>query len=261
MGNHCMQDTHNFKGMIHIHTTYSYDGTLSLPDFVNLVINRNIDFIVLTEHAEDFDDKKMQLLVSDCNKVTTEDFLVIPGLEFNSNGIHILGIGIERYINAPNPEELIQKIHENNGLAILAHTADYKNIPYVKLKDVDMIEIWNPRYGERLSPSIKSIKISHKFRTMRKTYMVSGGLDFHSCEDLVPLYQIVSASRLTKKDILDSMKRGEFTTTKGFIEVPPLKDPVVTINGVIYLFAFVQCIPNMSKKIIRKIYKVFTSEL
>ena len=65
-----MQDTKNFKGIIHIHTTYSYDGTLSLPDFVNLVKKRHIDFIVLTEHAEDFDDKKMQAFVNDCCKTT-----------------------------------------------------------------------------------------------------------------------------------------------------------------------------------------------
>ena len=68
-------------------------------------------------------------------KPPDEYFLVIPGLEFNiNNEIHILGVGIEKYINESDPEELIRKIHENNGLAILAHTADYKKIPYDKIK-------------------------------------------------------------------------------------------------------------------------------
>ena len=246
-----------FKGIIHIHTTFSYDGTLSLSDIVQLAKNRDIDFIILTEHAEDFDDNKMQLLINDCNAATNEDFLVIPGLEFNSNGIHILGIGLERYINGTDPEELIRQIHENNGLAILAHTEYYKKIPYEKLKDIDLIEIWNPRYGERLSPSIKSMKILNEFRTMRKTFIASGGLDLHKLRDLVPLYQVVSADRLTKKDVLLSLKRGEFFTTKGFIEFPPLGDPAITMTGFIYLFAFVQFVPNISKKIIRKIFKMF----
>ena len=251
-----MQDTKKFKGIIHIHTTYSYDGTLSLPDFVNLVKKRQIDFIILTEHAEDFDDKKMQLLINDCNKVTNEDFLVIPGLEFNCNGIHILGIGIENFFYDMDPETLIRKIHENNGLTTLAHTAAYKKISYETLKDVDFIEIWNPRYGERLSPSIKSIKIFHEFRTMKKTFIACGGLDLHKHEDLVPLYQVVFAGRLTQKDILDSLKRGDFITTNGLIALPPLNNPSIIMTGLIYLFAFIQFVLEISKKIVRKIYKM-----
>ena len=253
---HNMRDTKKFRGLIHIHTTYSYDGTLSLPDFVQLVKTSHYDFILLSEHAEDFDDKKMQILINECRKATSEDFLVIPGLEFNlNNQIHILGIGIEKFFNEEDPEELIRKIHEYNGLAILAHTEYYEKIPYEKLRDVDLIEIWNPRYGETLSPSIKSMRVLGEFRTMKKTFIACGGLDLHKVEDLVSLYQVVYASRLTQKDILDSLKKGEFITTKGFIRLPPLKDPTVIMTGLIYLCAFMQFIPNISKKIMRRIYK------
>jgi hypothetical protein len=252
-----------FQGLIHIHTTYSYDGTLSLTDFVNLVKAKRYDFIILTEHAEDFDDKKMQFVIDECKSATDESFLVIPGLEYNINDeIHILGIGIEKYINERDPEKLIRKIHENNGLAILAHTAEYKKvIPYKKIKDVDFIEIWNPRYGEKISPSIKSIKILHEFRKMKNTYMASGGLDVHKLEDIVPLYQSVFSARLNQKEILDSLKRGEFITTNGFIELPSLKDPAITMTALIYLFAFVQFIPNITKKIMKKINKMYKRNL
>jgi hypothetical protein len=205
----------------------------------------------------------MQLVINECRNEcrneTHEEFLVIPGLEFNINDeIHILGIGIEKYIAEPDPEKLIQKIHENNGLAILAHTAEYKKIiPYTKLKDLDFIEIWNPRYGERLSPSIKSIKILYEFRKMKKTYIASGGLDLHKREDLVPLWQSVFSARLNQKEILNSLKKGEFTTTNGFIRFPPLKDPPITTTVFLYLFAFVQFIPNIAKKIIKRIKKIY----
>jgi hypothetical protein len=252
-----------FRGLIHIHTKYSFDGSLSLPDFVNLVKNNRYEFIILTEHAEDFDDKKMQIVVSECYKATNEDFLVIPGLEFNiTDEIHILGIGIEKYFYERDPEEIIRKIHENNGLAILAHVADCKKkIPYAQLKDVDFIEIWNPRYGEILSPSIKSIKVLREFRKMKKTYSASGGLDLHKLRDLVPVYQIVSSQRLTQKDILSSLKRGEFTTTNGLINFPPQKSPSVTMTAIIYLFALVQFCFNLSKKILSKISKMFKRHL
>ena len=259
-----MKDTQKkFRGLIHIHTTYSYDGTLPLTDIVIQVKNRRYDFILLTEHAEDFNDEKMQSFVDECTKVTNENFLVIPGLEFNINDeIHILGIGIKKYIHERDPEILIRKIHENHGLAILAHTAYYKkDIPYAQLKDVDFVEIWNPRYGERISPGIKSIKILREFRKMKKTFIASGGLDLHKLRDLVPLYQIVFSERLTQKDILSSLKCGDFTTTNGFIVLPSLKEPTPALAAVMYLFAGMQFIPRIMIKISVKTYKLFKRHL
>jgi hypothetical protein len=256
MMNQTQQDNKKFRGLIHLHTSCSYDGTMSLPDVVNLGKKKHMDFIIVTEHAEDFDDKKLQILVNECEKASAKEFLVIPGLEFNCNGMHILGIGIEKYIQGTDPVALIQKIHEDDGLAILAHTAYYKNIPFEKLMDVDIIEIWNPRYGETLSPSVKSMKIIHTFRTMKKSFKATGGLDFHKAEDLVSLFQVVFSARLTQKDILGSLKRGDFITSNGFIELQPLKDPSIIMTGIIYLLAFIQFIPEVSKKILRKIYKM-----
>jgi len=259
MMTHNTQDLKKFKGLIHIHTTYSYDGTMPFADFVHHAKNKNYDFVIITDHAENFDDTKMQVFVNECKKATHEDFLVIPGLEFNiNNEIHILGIGIENYINEPEPEELIRKIHENNGLAILAHTIVYTKIPYAQLNDVDLIEIWNPRYSERLSPSIKSIKILHEFRKIKKMYIASGGLDLHTFDDLIPLYQSVMSTQLNQKEILNSLKHGEFTIIHGSIEFPSLNEPGISLTGFIYLFAFIQFIPKISKKIIRKIYKMCT---
>jgi predicted metal-dependent phosphoesterase TrpH len=256
MSNQTEEETKKFRGIIHIHTTCSYDGTCSIPDFADLAKKKHYNFIALTEHAEDFNDKKMHTLVHECKRASCEDFLVLPGLEFNCNGMHILGIGIEKYINSINPDELIQKIHENNGLAILAHTAYYKDIPYEKLKTLDIIEIWNPRYGETLSPSIKSIKIFRKFRTMKKSYGAAGGLDFHKTQDFVSLYLVVSSDRLTQKNILESLKRGDFSTRNRFIELSSRIDHSILLTGIIYLLACIQFIPDISKKILRKIYKM-----
>ena len=100
MANFVSSDKKIFAGIIHIHTAYSHDGMLSLPDFVELAKKKHINFMLLSEHAEDFDDKKMQIFVNECEKITKDGILVIPGLEFNINDqIHILGIGIKKYIN------------------------------------------------------------------------------------------------------------------------------------------------------------------
>jgi hypothetical protein len=246
-----------FRGIIHIHTTYSYDGSLSLSDVIDRAKKRRYDFVMLTEHAEDFDAKKMQMLVDECTKSTNENFLVIPGLEFNMNNeIHILGAGITTFIHERDPEIIIRKVHENGGIAILAHTADYrKEIPYAQLKDTDLIEIWNPRYGERLSPSMKSLRILCEFRRRKRTCCASGGLDLHTLHDLVPLYQIVLAERLSQHDILDSLKQGKYSTTNGYIELPALQDPTPFVTILIYICAFLQFIPRIIMKTVARIYK------
>ncbi len=85
-------------GLIHVHSEYSYDGTLSLEELVSLCKEGEDRFVILTEHADDFYDSKMDMLVDECKKLSTKDFILIPGLEFNCEGMHILAIGIEKFI-------------------------------------------------------------------------------------------------------------------------------------------------------------------
>jgi predicted metal-dependent phosphoesterase TrpH len=258
MANFVSSDKKIFAGIIHIHTAYSHDGMLSLPDFVELAKKKHINFMLLSEHAEDFDDKKMQIFVNECEKITKDGILVIPGLEFNINDqIHILGIGIKKYINKKNPKEIIQAIHEDNGIAILAHVVIYKTIPFDELKDIDFIEIWNPRYGEKLSPTLKSMQIFNKFRKMKKSCIASGGLDFHKSNDFVSLHQEIFAFKLTSDVVLESLIKGDFVTTKGLIKIPALKKIPITTLGLIYIFASIQYVLTICYKILRKIYRIF----
>ncbi|OPY37227.1 MAG: PHP domain protein [Methanoregula sp. PtaU1.Bin006] len=246
-----------YRGLIHIHTIHSFDGTLPIADFAALAKSKGYAFVILTEHAEKFDDTKMKVLFDECLRASDDSFLVIPGLEFNIHDeVHILGLGISTYIDEKDPDALIRKIHENNGVAILAHTAEYrKAIPYARLKDVDIIEIWNPRYGEIFSPSRKSIKILQEFRKMKTPYYASGGLDLHTIRDFVPLHQIVYSERLTPEEIIGSIKDGAFISTNGFVKIPAFREPSCSMTGLIYLLAFIQFIPNVLKKAIKMINK------
>jgi len=247
-----------FKGIIHIHTTFSFDGKLSLPDVIVLAKKRNLDFIVLTEHAEDLDDKKMQLFIRECHTASTDTFVVIPGLEFSiDNQVHILAVGIEEYFYEKDPCVLIRKIHHARGLAILAHTAAIKKRSFNDLSDLDLIEIWNPRYGEWLSPSIRSLKILYEFRRMKKGIIASGGLDLHKSRDFVSLHQEISSPSLTREAILSAIKRGNFITTNDFFTLPSLEKPAIALIIYICILSFIQSIPNNGKNILKKILKIF----
>jgi len=49
----------SFEGLMHIHSRYSYDGFFSLEELSELSKSRGYNFIVLTDHADDFDGEKI----------------------------------------------------------------------------------------------------------------------------------------------------------------------------------------------------------
>ena len=40
----------DYAGAIHIHTDYSFDGNVKMPDVVRSAKNAGLDFIVITDH-------------------------------------------------------------------------------------------------------------------------------------------------------------------------------------------------------------------
>ena len=161
----------DIKGLIHIHSSYSYDGIFSLEELSELAKSKECSYIILTDHADDFTEKKMKSLVNECNRLSDTDFVLIPGLEFTCGGMHILAIGITEIIFESDLIKLIDRIHDKGGLAVLAHVVIYKNIPYGKLKNIDGVEVWNTRYEGRFSPSLKSLGILKSFRKKQKSFM------------------------------------------------------------------------------------------
>ncbi len=124
------------KGALHIHTTLSSDGTLSLNQVKNLLQKKGFDFAIITEHSQDVNRQTFSYLASECKNRSDKSFLFIPGLEFNSaGGLHILGIGIEGFMDEEDPAEIIKEIHIKGGLAILAHPSEETWQEVLKLKD------------------------------------------------------------------------------------------------------------------------------
>jgi predicted metal-dependent phosphoesterase TrpH len=92
-------------GVLHIHSTYSLDGTLSLAECHQVFRNRGYDFMAVTEHGQDLDADKMKRFVDDCLALSDQNFCVVPGLELEfyreTKKTHILAIGITNYVQLP----------------------------------------------------------------------------------------------------------------------------------------------------------------
>ncbi|HNR13570.1 MAG TPA: PHP domain-containing protein, partial [Thermodesulfobacteriota bacterium] len=91
-------------GLLHIHTTYSYDGRITLDDISSIARSKGHGFLLLTEHSDDFSPRKMEALREHSQRLSDKDFVIIPGLEVNCDlGRHLLAVGVTRYISEEKP--------------------------------------------------------------------------------------------------------------------------------------------------------------
>jgi processive 1,2-diacylglycerol beta-glucosyltransferase len=131
----------------HIHSNYS-DGKLTVPDIIDFYGEHGFDCICITDHLADPSrllGKLAELANCTLGQEQVQEYfaviererqrawrrykmLVMTGIEFNKDGYtrktsaHLLGIDLKSPIDASlDIPELIEKIHEQGGLAVASH--------------------------------------------------------------------------------------------------------------------------------------------
>ena len=66
-------------GVLHVHSTYSYDGKESLLSLRNFLVEKGISFCCLTEHTDYLTLEEAQRFAQECRALSTGTFLFIPG--------------------------------------------------------------------------------------------------------------------------------------------------------------------------------------
>ena len=124
-----------YIGNLHAHTTHS-DGRNSYQEMINEAKDLGFSFIAITDHNTIGQD-----IMVLCPK--EKEILCIIGEEVSTTEGHMLAIGIKEIIpQGLTPEETIERIHEQNGLAIPAHPAAGNGISISRIKElsVDAVE-------------------------------------------------------------------------------------------------------------------------
>ncbi len=154
-----------FLADFHVHTDMS-DGQIPLRQVIDLYGSHGFGAIAITDHiAEEktFIGKAAIHLEKVLTRETFPGYLaalkdegarawdqyrmvVLPGFELSKNSInnwrsaHLLGIGVSEYLPADaDTVELIQKIHEQQGLAIAAHPVHTRKV------EKQTYELWDRR--------------------------------------------------------------------------------------------------------------------
>ncbi|MCD6367943.1 MAG: ATP-grasp domain-containing protein [Candidatus Aenigmarchaeota archaeon] len=245
-------DQRHIKGLFHVHSNYSHDGKLSLTEIKKLSIKNGYKFVILTDHAEDFDQKKWMKYVKECKKLSDEKFVFIPGMEISSyDGPHIILVNPKRYTNSKILTNVVEYVKKNKIFWGIAHIreSDWKILESIK-EPPSFIEVWNSKYHGYSTSLSNLIRFRRFYRTSYHTIGICGN-DIHDWKKrLISLY-LEYEGELSYEKILNKIKNEKFICS--------YKSSVFFPNGEFYT-SFNQFVKSClfrkvkSNKPIRKLY-------
>lgn len=208
------------KGVVHMHTTYSYDGKESLYSLRDFLMEKGIHFCCLTEHTDKMTVEQARVFVQECKALSGSQFLFIPGYEVPYKKAHILLIGAEVFLGQYADASMLQTWSSKSALTILAHPVRNRFKVDQEMENVlDGVEIWNQQYEGKLIPRTRSKKLLRRLQQKKPKLLATGGLDFHRIEHFgSPLYTL-ELDHLTQDAVLKALKEGRYSFGTRSVEV------------------------------------------
>jgi predicted metal-dependent phosphoesterase TrpH len=211
------------KGAPHVHTSLSYDGTMSLEEISSFFKKKKFDFVLITEHSENISNSVMNKLTDECKRFSSSKFLIIPGLEFRCrNDLHILGLGVNKTLESDDPLKVINYISQQGGVAILAHPTK-RNYAWDKvwIEKLDGAEIWNVACDGKFLPQVESIRMFKKLAEHNPCLKPFAGMDLHRDKNYYDVSLRIERKDLNQDKILKDLKEGNFTLESTFFKMKP----------------------------------------
>lgn len=201
------------SGILHCHSTYSYDAKLSLRELRELFLENGLGFACMTEHVDEMTKESAEAFVRECEALSDERFRFIPGFEVPyGKGTHVLMVGLRDFFGnyAPTVEDL-RKWTEKASFVILAHPV--RNQFLVDdglLREIDALEVWNQQYEGKRVPRTRSLSLLHDLREKKETLLATGGVDFHRHEHLGGPLVTMGVEELTEAGVIEKLTMGAF---------------------------------------------------
>ncbi len=189
---------------LHLHTSASIDGVHSPKTMVKAAKRKGLSGIAITDH-DSVDGWKQGI------KAGREfDLLVIKGEEVSvyEDGrvaAHVLGLFLNEEVRADTMPDVAEEIHEQGGLAVIAHPLDRWRGKYEDLKKYldyfDGIEVLNGH-----TPFFQDNNTAREF-ALRNNKPMTGGSDAHSKYEIGCVYTEARASDL--EDFRKALLKGK----------------------------------------------------
>ena len=245
------------KGALHIHSDVSKDSRLSRSEIKDIFKSRGYGFVLLTEHAEDLDEKKYDALKEEYARLSDENFLMIPGLEIKwKDKVHFLAYGARNFMQNEKTMFLVDTIKDIRDktkceLLVWGHFQHPARITRELLDGVpfvDGIEVFNAMYHGIRSPDFKGLCVINDLRKTGRVTLAFGGLDMHSPDDYNAMSCIIKGSdRITRENIFHSLKTGDFLISSGSFNLRQSK-----FSSLALIFSFLGSVFNEYYRKVRR---------
>lgn len=184
---------------LHIHSEYSDDGKGTPEEIINSVKKKGLNGIAITDH----NNVKGGL---EGLKYSSEDFLVIPGIEISTSDGHILALNVKENIpKGLTASETVDKILDLNGIPIVPHL--FRNMSGIKEKKlkilknkINAIEVFNS--CSLPQSNLKTARVAKKYNLGG-----TGGSDAHIPKYAGEAYTLVDSTDLSLDDIISNIEK------------------------------------------------------
>ncbi|MFL6276456.1 MAG: PHP domain-containing protein [Blastocatellia bacterium] len=216
-----MSDGVMIKGAIHVHSTYS-DGEFTLAELREVYAALGCGFVLMTDHAEDFDAARLADYVAECAQLSDGRFRFVAGLEFNCDRrMHVLGFGVTRRTVATDPQAVIRHIKDEGGVAVIAHPMDsafewiesFDELPHG-------IETWNSKYDGRMAPRPQTFALLNRLQQREPRMRAFYGQDLHWKRQHRGLLNCLQVKGAEREAVLSAFERGDYFAMKDDAELP-----------------------------------------
>ena len=132
---------------LHIHSEYSPDGRMRIEEIVEQAKKAGLNGVAVCDHDRVWTGGG---IYNNNNGIGGElsDFYIISGVEISTEYGHLLGWFVDKPIETRNFMEAVKAIHEQGGIAVLAHPFEHRKSDE-KIKNIarflDGVEVWNGR--------------------------------------------------------------------------------------------------------------------
>lgn len=198
------------KVLVHAHTCFSSDGELTPRTIARLARERGFGAVLIADHFESLDYVSFGALVEECR--WGKECLLVPGYERSWSGYHLLALGVDRWLDDPDPRVWADQVRAAGGLVAIAHPGRYRHrIPETLLEVCDAVEVWNskPPYDGSFGPDPRG------YRLLGRRRLPICGQDLHGVRHLSSVGVELAVAAAGSRDILAALRRGDYRMTNG----------------------------------------------
>lgn len=199
-------------GVLHCHSTYSYDGKLSLLELKDFYREREVSFVCMSEHTDKLTPEEAEAFVVECRELSDESFVFVPGFEVPYQEAHVLMLGCREFFGQVAADA--QSLRDWASAAefiVLAHPVrNHFKLDQELTAVIDGVEIWNQQYDGKPMARPRSGALLQALKGNRPELLATGGVDLHRSEHAGAPYTYLSVSALSESAIIAALKAGHY---------------------------------------------------